>query len=90
MNLNRSGYGKIFPGRKDFGGTDTGIDLVAKTELGDYWAIQCKCYAENTTIDKPAVDSFSPLPAARSQRGNIPNSPFFKSYLDFNHKPLGS
>lgn len=25
-----------FPGRKDFGGTDTGIDLVAKTELGDY------------------------------------------------------
>ena len=47
-----------FPGRKDFGGTDTGIDLVAKTELGDYWAIQCKCYAENTIIDKPAVDSF--------------------------------
>ena len=41
-----------FPGRKDFGGTDTGIDLVAKTELGDYWAIQCKCYAENTIIDK--------------------------------------
>ena len=27
-----------FPGRKDFGGTDTGIDLVAKTEMGDYWA----------------------------------------------------
>ena len=47
-----------FPGRNDFGGTDTGIDLVAKTELGDYWAIQCKCYAENTIIDKPAVDSF--------------------------------
>ena len=47
-----------FPGRKDFGGTDTGIDLVAKTELGDYWAIQCKCYAADTVIDKPAVDSF--------------------------------
>ncbi len=47
-----------FPGRKDFGGTDTGIDLVAKTEMGDYWAIQCKCYAEDTIIDKPAVDSF--------------------------------
>ena len=47
-----------FPGRKDFGGTDTGIDLVAKTEMGDYWAIQCKCYAEDATIDKPAVDSF--------------------------------
>ena len=36
-----------FPGRKDFGGTDTGIDLVAKTEMGDYWAIQCKCHAED-------------------------------------------
>ena len=47
-----------FPGRKDFGGTDTGIDLVAKTEMGEYWAIQCKCYAEDAVIDKPAVDSF--------------------------------
>ena len=47
-----------FPGRKDFGGTDTGIDLVAKTEMGDYWAIQCKCYAEDAAIDKPVVDSF--------------------------------
>lgn len=47
-----------FPGRNDFGGADTGIDLVAKTELGDYWAIQCKCYAEDSIIDKPAVDSF--------------------------------
>lgn len=47
-----------FPGRRDFGGTDTGIDLVAKTEMGDYWAIQCKCYAEDAVIDKPAVDSF--------------------------------
>ena len=47
-----------FPGRKDFGGTDTGIDLVAKTEMGDYLAIQCKCYAEDAAIDKPAVDSF--------------------------------
>lgn len=47
-----------FPCKNDFGGTDTGIDLVAKTELGDYWAIQCKCYAEDATIDKPAVDSF--------------------------------
>lgn len=47
-----------FPSRKDFGGKDTGIDLVAKTENGDYWAIQCKCYAEGVTIDKPMVDSF--------------------------------
>lgn len=47
-----------FPFRKDFGGKDTGIDLVAKTPTNEYWAIQCKCYAEDTVIDKPAVDSF--------------------------------
>ncbi|QIK53794.1 DEAD/DEAH box helicase [Dysgonomonas sp. HDW5B] len=47
-----------FPGRKDFGGKDVGIDLIAKTDMGDYWAIQCKCYDQNAVIDKPAVDSF--------------------------------
>lgn len=47
-----------FPGRKDLGSTDTGIDLVALTNEGDYWAIQCKCYQESSLIDKPAVDSF--------------------------------
>ena len=47
-----------FPGKLDLGGGDTGIDLVALTNEGDYWAIQCKCYQEGATIDKPAVDSF--------------------------------
>ena len=47
-----------FPFRKDFSGKDTGIDLVAKTVAGDYWAIQCKCYDENSYIDKNGVDSF--------------------------------
>ncbi|HTI61331.1 DEAD/DEAH box helicase [Mucilaginibacter sp.] len=47
-----------FHGRHDLGSVDTGIDLVAKTIEGDYWAIQCKCYAQGTVIDKPAVDSF--------------------------------
>ncbi|MEZ4527703.1 MAG: type ISP restriction/modification enzyme [Desulfobacterales bacterium] len=47
-----------FPSRHDLGGTDTGIDLVALTFEGDYWAIQCKCFQENSTTDKPAVDSF--------------------------------
>lgn len=47
-----------FPGNKDLGGKDIGIDLVALTFEGDYWAIQCKCYAENATIDKKSVDSF--------------------------------
>lgn len=47
-----------FPARKELGGKDLGIDLVAYTEYGDYWAIQCKCYAEDAQIDKGAVDSF--------------------------------
>lgn len=56
-------FGKVwlwndFPCKKDFGGKDTGIDLVAKTHEGDYWAIQCKCYQATSIIDKPSVDSF--------------------------------
>ncbi len=47
-----------FPYRNELGGTDTGIDIIAESNDGDYWAIQCKCYAEDATIDKPAVDSF--------------------------------
>lgn len=47
-----------FPERKELGGHDLGIDLVAKTEEGNYWAIQCKMYGDNTTVDKTSVDSF--------------------------------
>jgi len=47
-----------FHGKDDLGGGDTGIDLVALTFDGDYWAIQCKCYQEDSIIDKPSVDSF--------------------------------
>jgi len=47
-----------FPAKDDFGGKDVGIDLVAQTDQGEYWAIQCKCYDENAVINKPAVDSF--------------------------------
>lgn len=47
-----------FHGKNDLGGGDTGIDLVALTHDGDYWAIQCKCFQETSSIDKPAVDSF--------------------------------
>ncbi|GHT21620.1 helicase [Bacteroidia bacterium] len=47
-----------FPFRKDLGGQDTGIDLVAQTTHGAYWAIQCKCYQESATINKAEVDSF--------------------------------
>jgi len=47
-----------FFGRRDLGGSDMGIDLVAQTFDGDFWAIQCKCFDENAYIDKSAVDSF--------------------------------
>ncbi|MCL1911609.1 MAG: DEAD/DEAH box helicase family protein, partial [Leptospirales bacterium] len=49
-----------FPSRGDFGAgdKDLGIDLVARTKDGDYWAVQCKCYQEDTLIDKPKVDTF--------------------------------
>lgn len=47
-----------FPYKDQFGGKDTGIDLVAHTYSGDYWAVQCKCFAENSYINKSDVDSF--------------------------------
>ena len=47
-----------FPFRDQFGGNDTGIDLVAKTNKGDYWAIQCKFFDEKSSISKGDVNSF--------------------------------
>ena len=41
-----------------FDGRDIGVDLVAKKHDGGYCAIQCKCYAEDTRISKPHLDSF--------------------------------
>ena len=39
-------------------GRDVGIDLVADTCDGKYWAIQCKCYADTHTLQKSNIDSF--------------------------------
>ncbi|MBQ3719181.1 MAG: restriction endonuclease, partial [Methanomicrobium sp.] len=47
-----------FPYADQFGNSDVGIDLVAVTKANEFWAIQCKCYAEDTTISKGDVDSF--------------------------------
>jgi predicted helicase len=57
-NLEKVWLWEEFPSRTDFGGKDLGIDLVARTEWGDYWAIQSKFYDEDAYIDKGAVDSF--------------------------------
>ncbi len=47
-----------FPYREQLGGQDLGIDLVIHTTEGEYWSVQCKCYVEESTIEKRAVDSF--------------------------------
>ena len=47
-----------FFAKEQFGGKDVGIDLVAETTGGSFWAIQCKCYKADAKIDKPAVDTF--------------------------------
>ncbi len=47
-----------FPGKESMGGVDLGIDLVAKTDEGKFWAIQCKCYQDDAVISKKMVDSF--------------------------------
>ncbi len=47
-----------FPHRHDFGSHDVGIDLVALTTEGEYWAVQCKAYREDTYINKEEVDTF--------------------------------
>ncbi len=47
-----------FPFRKDISDHDTGIDLVAKTKTGEYWAVQCKFYAEDHRVSKEDLDTF--------------------------------
>ena len=42
----------------EYDGTDIGIDLVARESSGEYCAIQCKCFAEDTRVTKPQINSF--------------------------------
>ena len=50
---------KDFPYKNQFGrGNDVGIDIVCRTKTGEYWAIQCKLYGENETIDYKAIATF--------------------------------
>jgi len=45
------------PMRKEMG-PDTGIDIVARTHDGEYWAVQCKFYNEGAHIDQGDVQGF--------------------------------
>ncbi|MBQ6340007.1 MAG: DEAD/DEAH box helicase [Kiritimatiellae bacterium] len=61
-----------FPFRKDFGsGHDLGIDLVALTVSGEYWAVQCKCYQDDAYITKEAVDTFLSTSGKRFGDGSL-------------------
>ena len=61
-----------FPFRMDFGsGHDLGIDLVALTVSGEYWAVQCKCYQDDAYITKEAVDTFLSTSGKRFGDGSL-------------------
>ncbi|MDR0548774.1 MAG: DEAD/DEAH box helicase family protein, partial [Deltaproteobacteria bacterium] len=47
-----------WPLKDQISSQDIGIDLVAETIDGQYWAVQCKCYAPTAAISKNMVDSF--------------------------------
>ena len=47
-----------FPYRNQFGGSDSGIDLVIYNEEDEFVAIQCKFYSPNAEISKSDVDTF--------------------------------
>ena len=49
-------------------GNDVGIDLVARTNFGEYVAIQAKCYQPGTQVDKADVDTFLSASAAQLAR----------------------
>lgn len=65
-----------FPAKADLGHFDTGIDLVALTYDNEYWAIQCKCYQETATIDKPSVDSFLSTSSREFKDENLKTTSF--------------
>lgn len=47
-----------FHARSEFSKGDVGIDLVAKTKDGEYWAVQCKLYDEKHRVTKHDMDTF--------------------------------
>lgn len=69
-----------FPYKASFGGHDVGIDLVAQTTEGEYWAVQCKCYQEDNRISKEEVDTFLST-SGRSFKDEAGNQISFKHRL---------
>lgn len=69
-----------FPFKQSISLHDSGIDLVAQTNEGKYWAIQCKCYRANAKIDKGDVDTFLTT-SSRSFKDSEGNQHFFSFRL---------
>lgn len=47
-----------FPYRDQFGGSDSGIDIVIHNQEDEFIAVQCKFYSPNVKISKSDVDTF--------------------------------
>lgn len=66
-------------------GADIGIDLVAKDTGGEYWAIQCKCYDESSTLNYKDVSTFYSTAGAKDLYAKnmiISTTEHFSSNLD--------
>ena len=57
-NINEIWLWNEFPYKNQFGGSDSGIDLVIHNLEDEYLAIQCKFYKQNNEITKSDVDTF--------------------------------
>lgn len=71
-----------FPYREQISDHDTGIDLVAKTKEGYFWAIQCKFYKEESRIDKASVDSFFTTSSRKFKVDNVETQFSFRLWID--------
>lgn len=61
--------------------TDLGIDIVALTHDDSLAAIQCKFYAESTTLNKPEIDSFLSAASATYRSADGHTYAFHERYL---------
>jgi len=52
-------------------GRDTGIDLVAETSEGDFFAVQCKAYDPSSNLKKSDIDSFLSASNRKLYKGRI-------------------
>ena len=57
-NIKEIWFWNEFPYKNQFGGSDSGIDLVIHNQEDEYIAIQCKFYKQNSEISKSDVDTF--------------------------------